>query len=604
MTNLLLTQQPRLKMLRVARPLRDLLIPVILLLICGSVSAQVETIVHSFGDGTVVSDGANPASAIIQASNGALYGTTPAGGAAGMGTIYEITQTGLRILHSFGDGSVLNDGSDPACALVEGHDGRLYGTTVGGGSAGFGTVYCVTLAGIVTVVHSFDDGTVPDDGASPYASLIQGSDGDFYGTTMAGGVGYGTVFKITRDGVETVLHRFADGSVLDDGLWPQFSLVEASDGRLYGTTARGGTASLGTAYVLTSSGAEAILHDFHTGPISFDGAMPSGSLVPASDGNLYGSTWEGGFHGGGTVYQLTTDGAETPIYSFGPTIGPDGGAPYGSLIQATDGNLYGTTEYGGSTGPSGDGTVFRVSITGSEMVVHSFGDGSIVNDGDRPAAALVQASDGNFYGVTQDGGSASAGTVFKLIAAPISISVSPALVGGGTPTTVTIGLGMPSPRRGLVVKISCGAREVAVLPANTVTVPEGSLSASFVMATNSVPFPRIVMVSATANGVTKTAKLTVKPLGVLSLSVSPKTVPVGHSANAVVTLNGTVQSPFTVELSTDNPAASAPESVIVQAGQNSASFTVTTNPVTAPTTVNVIASAGGSKRASGLIVKP
>jgi uncharacterized repeat protein (TIGR03803 family) len=199
-------------------------------------------------------------------------------------------------LHTFAKTGT--DGQTPYAGVIQGNDGNLYGTTYFGGGSGFGTVFKVTPSGTETVLYSFAGGS---DGEHPYAGVIQGSDGNFYGTTYQGGAnGYGTVFKITPSGTETVLYSFAGGS--SDGANPEAGLTQGSDGNFYGNTYLGGAGNLGTVFEITPSGTETVLHAFAGG--SSDGANPSANLIQSSDGNLYGSTGAGGTSGDGTFFKV------------------------------------------------------------------------------------------------------------------------------------------------------------------------------------------------------------------------------------------------------------------------------------------------------------
>ena len=362
--------------------------------------AGVETVLYSFAGGT---DGALP-TILINGSDGNFYGTTVAGGASNRGTVFKITSAGLEtVLHSFGSYA---DGLGPT-SLIQGSDGNFYGTMAAGGAGAFcstvgcGTVLKITPAGVETVLYSFNGST---DGASPTA-LVQGKDGDFYGTTGVGGTSSkGTVFKITPAGVETVLHTFAG---LTDGAAPS-GLIQGSDGNFYGISLQGGEGTsclivnCGTVFLITPAGAETLFYSFPGGTAG--GAIPT-TLIQGSDGNFYGRTVAGGTNNGGTVFQITAAGAETVLYSFAAGT-TDGDGP-GTLIQGSDGNFYGTT--GGGT--AGIGTVFKVTPAGAETVLYSFAVGN--TDGAYPTV-LIQGSDGNFYGITSQGGPSSNGTVFKV----------------------------------------------------------------------------------------------------------------------------------------------------------------------------------------------
>lgn len=305
------------------------------------------------------------------------------------------------------------DGGEPQAGLVDA-GGTLYGTTYGGGTYGGGTVFSVSTTGKEKVLHSFGNGT---DGYWPEASLIN-VNGILYGTTARGGgpgcVGScGTVFSITRDGSEKVLHHFGIG---EDGWWPTASLTNVN-GTLYGTTAGGGTygpacgnTGCGTVFRITTAGKEKVLYDFGEGS---DAAIPYGGVIAVND-ELYGTTAFGGGYDSGTVFSLSMTGKEKLLHSFG--AGYDGVRPVASLIDV-DGTLFGTTSFGGN-GPCGDGcgTVFSVSKAGQEKVVLTFNG----TDGAYPLASLIQAG-GVLYGTTSGGalinrrcGSAGCGTLFSV----------------------------------------------------------------------------------------------------------------------------------------------------------------------------------------------
>ena len=363
------------------------------------------TSLYSFASGN---DGAGP-DGLVQGSDGYFYGTTYQGGTYGSGyngsgTVFKISTTGaLTSLYSFTGG---DDGGNPYAGLVQGSDGYFYGTTYQGGTNNWGTVFKISTNGALTNLYSFTGG---NDGANPEAGLVQGSDGNFYGTTDAGGThgsgydGYGTVFKISTNGALTSMYSFTGG---DDGGSPN-GLVQGSDGYFYGTTYSGGTSNSGTVFKISTNGVLTNLYSFTGGN---DGANPEAGLVQSSDGDFYGTTYSGGTSNSGTVFRISTNGALTSLYSF--TGGDDGGGANG-LVQSSDGNFYGTTAYGGTYGlvSGGYGTVFKISTNGALTSLYSFTGG---NDGARPYAALARASDGSFYGAASSGGAGGAGTVFRL----------------------------------------------------------------------------------------------------------------------------------------------------------------------------------------------
>lgn len=379
------------------------------------------TVVHSFG---TPPDGQDPAARLIDLG-GVLYGTTLSGGAHkcypyhGCGTVFSISQRGIeKVLYSFRSGS---DGRNPAAGLID-VGGTLYGTTSEGGAYsdsycgyGCGTVFSITPSGTEKVLYGFGR---KGDGAHPVASLINVK-GTLYGTTQDGGTnfnsncgyGCGTVFSITQSGTEKILYSFKGGR---DGSSPRASLI-AIKGTLYGTTQSGGEYNGGAVFSVTLSGAEKVLHSFDDFGVGNDGDDPSASLVDVK-GTLYSTTALGGgtdcvgFSSCGTVFSITPNGTEKVLHRF--LANGDGAAPVAPLIDVK-GTLYGTTFYGGAyscTIGGSCGTVFSITPSGTEKVLHSFGGGS---DGVYPAASLVHVN-GNLYGSTQAGGALGLGTVFSL----------------------------------------------------------------------------------------------------------------------------------------------------------------------------------------------
>ena len=368
--------------------------------------AQTFTTLANF-NGTNGDDSTAP---LIQASDGNFYGTTSDGGAnGGGGTVFKVTPAGtLTALYSFCAQAMCADGSAPMAGLVQGSDGNFYGTTSEGGTGiclprHCGTVFQITPAGMLTTLHSFGG----NDGSHPLAGLVQGSDGNFYGTTQSGGDNsFGTVFTITSAGAFTTLYSFQDS----DGSFPQAGLVQGSDGNFYGTTASGGDNESGTVFAITPAGTLTTLYSFCSQPNCADGSFPQAGVVQGSDGNLYGTTSEGGAYGFGTAFELTLGGTLTTLYSFcGQTGCTDGATPAAGLVQATDGNFYGTTIAGGAnqtcSGGTGCGTIFRITTAGALTTLYSFCSLANCADGELPNG-LVQGTNGTFYGTTSAGGPA------------------------------------------------------------------------------------------------------------------------------------------------------------------------------------------------------
>jgi uncharacterized repeat protein (TIGR03803 family) len=375
--------------------------------------AQILTTLHSF-DGA---DGEAPYGGLVQASNGNFYGTTSFRGGNGWGTVFKITPSGtLTTLYNFCAQSGCTDGAAPWAGLVQASDGDFYGTTFEGGVDGYGTVFKITLSGTLTTLHSFDGA----DGASPgFARLLQAGDGNFYGTTERGGAnndcyyGCGTIFKITSSGTLTTLYNFCSQLRCADGAIPDAGLVQASDGNFYGTTEIGGANGSGTVFKITPGGMLITLYSFCSRFGCPDGEGPEAGLVQASNGDFYGTTFYGGAHFEGTVFKITPSGTLTTLYSFCSQTGcVDGSYPAAGLVQTSDGNLYDTTTQGGA---NNSGTVFKVIPSGIVTTFYSFCSQNGCADGVNPIGELVQASDGNLYGVTVGGGANGDGTVFRLV---------------------------------------------------------------------------------------------------------------------------------------------------------------------------------------------
>jgi uncharacterized repeat protein (TIGR03803 family) len=389
-----------------------------------ALSAQTFTTLLSF-DGV---DGEGPSAALVQAANGDFYGTAHYGGAHNDGTVFKITPSGtLTTLHRFcyqGSYPNCSDGSGP-WQLVQAANGDFYGTTWLGGVSDFcyygcGTIFKITPAGTLTTVYSFCTQSVCTAGKGPN-ELVQATNGDFYGTTD-GGVGVGTVFKLSPGGTLTTLHTFCSLPNSADGEMPLAPLVQATNGDFYGTTKFGGANDCGTVFKITPSGTLTTLYSFCSQSGCTDGYYPQAGLVQATNGDFYGTTFEGGTNAVGTVFGLTPSGTLTTLYSFcaqGGSLCTDGAGALAGLVQGTDGNFYGTTYSGGGLGDAG--TIFKITPSGTLTTLYSFCSqgGSLCTDGFGPNAALLQSTNGDFYGTTYDGGANCAssdhcGTIFSL----------------------------------------------------------------------------------------------------------------------------------------------------------------------------------------------
>jgi uncharacterized repeat protein (TIGR03803 family) len=386
---------------------------------------------------------ATPSEAVvlIQGRDGGLYGTTARGGDNEVGTIFRVKPgVGLQRLYSFCAQNNCADGSYPNAGLVLGTDGNFYGTTYQGGTANSGVVFKFSPAGKYTVLYSFCNEANCPDGAYPEAKLVEGIDGNFYGTTFWAGAnaneslyddGGGTVFKITPDGKLTTLYSFCAQPDCTDGDSSTGGLVQATDGNFYGTTTAGGasgacTGGCGAIFRITPSGTLTTLYSFCSQTDCIDGSYPFSGVIEANDGNFYGTTVNGGQYIFGSAFQFKPSGEFESIYSFCYEAGcPDGVDPHAGLTQATDGKLYGATDLfvlnecnGG--GNYRCGTLFSLTTAGSLTTLYTFCPnaqkefpGVDCPQGTFPGG-LFQATDGNFYGITVAGGNHQLGTLFSL----------------------------------------------------------------------------------------------------------------------------------------------------------------------------------------------
>jgi len=362
---------------------------------------------HSFVGG---SDGEFPQATVVKDASGNLYGATYMGGGSancsfGCGVVFKIDVNGHEtVLHSFNG----TDGARLTAGLIVDDAGNLFGTAAVGGSSNDGLVFKLDPSGNETVLHNFTGGT---DGRSPHAALMRDASGNLYGSTGlggssgCGGFGCGVVFKVDSNANESVLHSFSG----TDGSGPSGPLIQDAAGNFYGTTNGGGSSSgcrgfgCGVVFKLDPSGNETVLHSFS----GADGSTPGGCLIRDTAGDLYGTTNIGGSSNFGVVFKVKANGHETVLHSFN---GTDGKLVNGGLVMNAAGILFGTTYRGGSTN---HGVVFKIDTNGHETVLHSFGGGT--GAGKQPLAGLYRDAAGNLYGTSQQGGGAcDCGVVFKL----------------------------------------------------------------------------------------------------------------------------------------------------------------------------------------------
>ncbi|HEV2424764.1 MAG TPA: choice-of-anchor tandem repeat GloVer-containing protein [Terriglobia bacterium] len=419
---------------------------------------------------------------LIQGPDGSLYGTTFDGGANGYGSVFKVTLAGvLTTLHSFD----VSDGGYLTAGLTLSADGNFYGTTSEGGPNGYGTAFKITPAGAITTLCSFGSTN-----AYPQGALVRATDGNFYGTTQGSGSNYGTVFRMTPSGTTTTLYAFD----YTTGAYPMTGLLVASNGSLYGMTNQGGMdgpncyGGCGTIFKVTPSGVFTLLHSFD----GADGANPyTSSLIEGVDGNVYGTIPSGGSIGFGTVFKMSLDGTTfTTFYNFCIFDCADGDAPFAGLIQGADGSFYGETAQGGAIGGAiGDGTIFSITPAGALTTLHVFD----LTDGGQPAASLVQSTNGTFYGTTSEGGVYNYGTVFSLsVGLPRFVEAVPT---SGRPGTRVAILGTSLEGATSVVFNGTAATFTVVSPSLiTTTVPAGATTGKIQVVTpggtlsSNVPF--------------------------------------------------------------------------------------------------------------------
>ena len=432
--------------------------------------AQTFRALHGF----IGSDGANPYVGMVQGTDGNLYGTTIDGGANGGGNVFKMTTSGkVTSLYDFCSLPNCADGEYPVTILVEGADGNFYGTTQSGGTAGgsYGTVFQLTPTGTLTTLHSFSG----SDGAAPYGSLLLAANGDFYGTTNVGAAyGAGSVFTITSAGVLTTLYNFCSQSGCSDGQYPVGPLTQAANGDIYGATYAGGDYAAcnvdgcGTVYKINLSGKLTTLHTF----AATDGDYPHTGVIEGPNGLFYGTASSGGTNNDGTIFTIDSSGTFNTLYNFS---GADGINP-SAMLLASDGNFYGTTLYGGTTYPRG--SVFEITPDGTLTNLHTFD----CRHGRIPYG-LVQDTNGTFYGTAYFGGADNDGILFSVSnGLPPFVETQPA--SGNIGVAVTI-LGA-SLKNASAVSFNGTPAAFTVISSTEITtnVPAGATSGSLTVTTS------------------------------------------------------------------------------------------------------------------------
>ena len=528
-------------------------------------------------------NGASPYMVLTQGADGNFYGTTYEGGftndcPGGCGTVFEMTPDDtLTTLYNFCSQANCSDGSYPIGALVQAADGAFYGTTQDGGTHGWGTVFKIRPTGKLTTIYNFCTRQNCADGAEPVAGLVQGRNGNFYGTTRGGGLinlclyGCGTVFEITPTGRLTTLYNFCILTNCADGNEPFGQLVLAANGNFYGETLYGGSSvyEKGTIFEITPGGYLTTLFSFN----GTNGSGPQGGLIQATSGDLFGITGGGGSNGGGTIFRVTPRGKLSTVYNFCSLSGcADGVYPYGPVVQGTDGNFYGTTSGQDFSG----GTIFETDAGGVLTTLYNFCSLPGCSDGGDPLAGLLQATDGMFYGTTSVGGSGRDGTVFSLSTGlgPF-VKTQPLSADEGA----TIGIfGQGFTRSSVVQFDGVQATSVKLYGANLleVKVPAGALTGS---------------VTVTTGGTTLTSNQQFNVLPQV-LSFSPPSGPVGTQVTITgsgfmqtqgVGFGDNVPAQFTVNSDTQitaivpSGAQTGPVGVLTKGGTGISSKTFTVN---------------------------
>jgi uncharacterized repeat protein (TIGR03803 family) len=410
-------KQPRI--LPVIRRYRamSLAIAVVVLAVAATPPLQAQTYSALYEFGGQTGDPENPqySGVIAQGRDGNLYSTapnTPTGLCSFCGAVFKITPSGtVTVVYDFNDAA--GSGYTPFGGLVLGTNGNFYGTTKAGGTFNEGTLFKITASGTLTPLYNFGTCTYPcKDGVYPKAPPVQGTDGNFYGTTpdTTDGTNTGVVYKITSAGKFTTLHAFD----FTAGYNPNAPLIQGSDGNYYGTTTLGGktvaptcvaafaSSTCGTVFKITPGGTVTFIYEF----AKTDGAGPIGPVIQGTDGNFYGTTSEGGTSGFGVVFKLTSSGVLTVLHDFN---GTDGKTPDAGLVQANDGNFYGVASAGGTLGY---GTIFKITSTSDHTfsVMYNFDN----THGATPEVALFQHTNGILYGDTDTGDTHGGGVFYSL----------------------------------------------------------------------------------------------------------------------------------------------------------------------------------------------
>jgi uncharacterized repeat protein (TIGR03803 family) len=400
--------QPRIFLLDPSR-VTSLATLALALAVAAAMPLHAQTYSDLYNFGTNANDPINPqvSGVVAQGRDGELYSTTPFGGSNGQGAAFKISTSGtLSRIYDFTFNA--SGGTNPCGGLTLGTDGNFYGTTKTGGPFSFGTLFRLSSSGSLNTLYNFGTCAYPcNEGTYPTSPPIEGTDGNYYGTVpnTITGTNDGVVYKLTSAGKYSTIYAF-DGT---HGYNPQAPLIQGTDGNLYGTTALGGktvancygtNSTCGTVFKITTAGRIALIYQFD----QTHGAGPFSPVIQGTDGNFYGTTTAGGSSGFGVAFRLTSAGVITVLHDFN---GTDGEKPLAGLVQADDGNIYGTTSAGGTLG---FGTLFKITSAGTFSVLYNFEN----THGATPEVTLFQETNGILYGDTDLGGSKSSGVFYSL----------------------------------------------------------------------------------------------------------------------------------------------------------------------------------------------
>ena len=542
---------------------------------------------HNFGIGT---DGNYPNYGVTFDRSGNMYGTTLGGGNNGTiaGVIWEITSSGsYKVLHNFGSSG---DGANPKGGVTIDRSGNLFGTTVGGGTNGGGTVWEITSSGTYQKIHDFGADT---DGLGPESSVTVDNSGNLFGTTFFNhpADAVGILWEISTAGNYRILHKFGSGA---DAAAPYAKVVIDGSGNIFGTSYGGGANNVGSIWEMSSTGQFQVLHSFNS---DSDGCNPITGVTIDGAGNLFGTTGGSGGTGTGpgTVWELSNSGLFLTLHSFGSS--GDGWQPEGEVTFDASGNMYGTAV----NQVENSGGVLWTINNGTYQILHQFGSGS---DGYTPRSAVTVDSSGNLFGTTSHGGinGFTGGIVYEIVSNTISkLALSPTSLTGGASATGTITLSGPAPAGGFSIDLS-SSNVNATVP-SSVIIASGATAVNFSVTTTSVTNTVTSTITAKLGGSLQSATLTLKPALLQSVSVNPTSVVGGSPSTGTITLSqGAPAGGALVTLSTSSASSSLPDSVTVPAGATTVSFPITTSKVAADTSATISATTDGTVQTTTLAI--